>query len=67
MPEISAGAGESLERPDESNTRQVVAGDCGLDMGRRQQRSPSAWSCFESNWPAPRDQVTYEGGHLVDL
>src|SRR4029077_19379946 len=63
----TVGAGGILERSHEPETGQVVAGDRGLNVGGRQQRRPRAPTGFESQWPAPRDQVAYEGGHLIDL
>src|SRR5713226_7327577 len=63
----AVGAGDVLERPHEPNARQIVAGDCGLDVACRQQRAPSPRTGFESQWPAPRDKVAHEGGHVIDL
>src|SRR5438445_1824273 len=63
----SVGVREPLDGPDETDARQVVAGDGGRDVACRQQRGPGAWRGFESKWPAPGDQVTHKGGHLIDL
>ena len=63
----SLRAGKSLQRPDESKPRQVVAGDRGLDVGGCHERRPSVWSRFESERSTPGNQITHVGRDHIDL
>src|SRR6185312_1049397 len=56
-----------LERPNEALLRQVVAGDRGLDVARRNHRRPRFGACFEPQWSPSRDEVAEVARHLVHL
>src|SRR2546430_3868783 len=56
-----------VERPHEFVGRQVVAGDCGLDMTGADHRRPGFGKDFESHRPSSRHYVVDIGGNLVGL